>query len=69
MAELRCEEKKLGRQLEVIKKALTDLGCEEVPPGCDIPIESPLDTNHENQACFLSMFVLDICLCASSICV
>lgn len=49
MAELRCEEKKLGRQLEVIKKALTDLGCEEVPPGCDIPIESPLDTNHENQ--------------------
>ncbi|CAH1399691.1 unnamed protein product [Nezara viridula] len=39
MAELRCEEKKLGRQLEVIKKALTDLGCEEIDNV--IPVRKP----------------------------
>lgn len=49
LAELRCEEKKLGRQLEVIKKALTELGCEEVPSGCDIPLETSLEPTHDNQ--------------------
>ncbi|XP_024085971.1 tyrosine-protein kinase Fer isoform X2 [Cimex lectularius] len=49
LAELRCEEKKLSRQLEMIKKALTELGCEEAPPGCDIPMDTSLDHPHENQ--------------------
>ncbi|BES97521.1 tyrosine-protein kinase [Nesidiocoris tenuis] len=47
IAELRCEEKKLTRQLEVIKKALTELGCEEAPPGCDIPLNPLLDGSQE----------------------
>uniref|UniRef100_A0A023F4U3 Tyrosine-protein kinase n=1 Tax=Triatoma infestans TaxID=30076 RepID=A0A023F4U3_TRIIF len=49
LAELKCEEKKLSRQLEVIKKALTELGCEEIPPGCDIPIDATADPSSENQ--------------------
>ncbi|KAL1132442.1 hypothetical protein AAG570_010397 [Ranatra chinensis] len=49
LAELQCEEKKLAKQLEVIKKALTELGCEEVPSGCDIPIETNYDHNQDNQ--------------------
>ncbi|XP_018904229.2 tyrosine-protein kinase Fer isoform X2 [Bemisia tabaci] len=35
--ELQCEERKLSCQMETIKKALSDLGCEELPSGCDLP--------------------------------
>lgn len=34
--ELRCQERNLTRQLELIRGALSELGCEEVPPGCDL---------------------------------
>ncbi|KAL6437637.1 hypothetical protein ACFW04_004210 [Cataglyphis niger] len=37
---LRCQEKKLQRQVEVIRSALNELGCEELPPGCDLSVES-----------------------------
>ncbi|KAF6203742.1 hypothetical protein GE061_002076 [Apolygus lucorum] len=50
LAELRCEEKKLTRQYEVIKKALTELGCEEAPPGCDIPLDTSLDGSQDNNS-------------------
>ncbi|XP_011251363.2 tyrosine-protein kinase Fer isoform X2 [Camponotus floridanus] len=36
---LRCQEKKLQRQIEVIKGALNELGCEELPSGCDLSME------------------------------
>lgn len=36
---LRCQEKKLQRQIEVIKGALNELGCEELPLGCDLSME------------------------------
>lgn len=35
--ELRSKERKLNRQIEVIRNALTEIGCEELPSGCDIP--------------------------------
>ncbi|XP_066594621.1 tyrosine-protein kinase Fer isoform X2 [Prorops nasuta] len=37
---LRCQEKKLQRQAEVIRGALNELGCEELPSGCDLSMES-----------------------------
>lgn len=36
---LRCQEKKLQRQAEVIRAALNELGCEELPSGCDLSME------------------------------
>lgn len=36
---LRCQEKKLQRQVDVIKGALNELGCEELPSGCDLSME------------------------------
>uniref|UniRef100_A0A8D8RSL3 non-specific protein-tyrosine kinase n=1 Tax=Cacopsylla melanoneura TaxID=428564 RepID=A0A8D8RSL3_9HEMI len=44
LKELRCEEKNLTSQLEVIKKALADLGCEELPNGCE------MDSGFENSS-------------------
>lgn len=38
--ELKCLERKLQRQSELIKGALNELGCEEVPPGCDLSIDN-----------------------------
>ncbi|XP_046392068.1 tyrosine-protein kinase Fer isoform X2 [Ischnura elegans] len=34
--DLKCSERKLKHLVEVIKKPLADLGCEEAPPGCDL---------------------------------
>ena len=36
---LRCQERKLQRQAEVIRGALNELGCEELPSGCDLSME------------------------------
>ncbi|XP_024886008.1 tyrosine-protein kinase Fer isoform X2 [Temnothorax curvispinosus] len=36
---IRCQEKKLKKQVEVIRSALNELGCEEVPSGCDLSVE------------------------------
>ncbi|XP_067209784.1 tyrosine-protein kinase Fer isoform X2 [Linepithema humile] len=36
---LRCQEKKLQKQMEVIRSALNELGCEELPSGCDLSVE------------------------------
>lgn len=48
--EVRCEEHKISRQSEVIKNALASLGCEEAPPGCDIPLESSfIETSEQLQ--------------------
>ncbi|XP_034247322.1 tyrosine-protein kinase Fer isoform X2 [Thrips palmi] len=48
--EVRCEEHKISRQAEVIKNALASLGCEEAPPGCDIPLESSfIETSEQLQ--------------------
>ena len=40
LVELRCQERKLARQMELIKSALNELGCEEVPSGCDLSMEN-----------------------------
>ncbi|XP_052130468.1 tyrosine-protein kinase Fer [Frankliniella occidentalis] len=48
--DIRCEEHKISRQAEVIKGALASLGCEEAPPGCDIPLETSfIDTSEQLQ--------------------
>ncbi|XP_046830563.1 tyrosine-protein kinase Fer isoform X2 [Vespa crabro] len=36
---LRCQEKKLQKQVDVIRAALNELGCEELPSGCDLSME------------------------------
>ncbi|XP_011305435.1 tyrosine-protein kinase Fps85D isoform X2 [Fopius arisanus] len=36
---LRCQEKKISRQTEIIRGALNELGCEELPSGCDLSME------------------------------
>jgi tyrosine-protein kinase Fer len=36
---LRCQEKKLQKQVDVIRGALNELGCEELPSGCDLSME------------------------------
>jgi len=40
LIELQSEEHRLQKQVDVIKKALFEIGCEELPSGCDLP---PLD--------------------------
>ncbi|KAK9305086.1 hypothetical protein QLX08_003773 [Tetragonisca angustula] len=37
---LRCQEKRLQRQVDVIRAALNELGCEELPLGYDLSMES-----------------------------
>ncbi|XP_058810715.1 tyrosine-protein kinase Fer isoform X2 [Phymastichus coffea] len=36
---LRCQDRKLQRQVDVIRGALNELGCEELPSGCDLSME------------------------------
>jgi tyrosine-protein kinase Fer len=49
LEELRCQEREMQRQVEVIKSALSELGCEEVPSGCDLSIDSSFVDNHTNM--------------------
>lgn len=37
LIELKSEEHRLQKQVDVIKKALFEIGCEELPSGCDLP--------------------------------
>lgn len=47
--ESRAESRRLLRQLDVIKKALNDLGCEELPLGCDLPMDNSFDNNQDSS--------------------
>ncbi|XP_049842971.1 tyrosine-protein kinase Fer isoform X2 [Schistocerca gregaria] len=38
LVEVQCVERRLQRQLEMIRGALSELGCEEVPSGCDLSL-------------------------------
>ncbi|CAH0559326.1 unnamed protein product [Brassicogethes aeneus] len=38
--ELKCQERKMLKQTELIKSALNELGCEEVPSGCDLSLDN-----------------------------
>ncbi|XP_044589788.1 tyrosine-protein kinase Fer isoform X1 [Cotesia glomerata] len=59
---LRCQEKKLQRQVEVIRGALNELGCEELPSGCDLSMEGsfaePPPVIKRNTVADTSMFTL-----------
>ena len=47
VSELRSKERKLTRQIEVIRKALSEIGCEELPNGCDL--DGSFDQSNEVQ--------------------
>ncbi|GLV31114.1 FER tyrosine kinase [Carabus blaptoides fortunei] len=47
--ELKCLERKMQRQVEMIKCALNELGCEEAPPGCDLTIEQQQQQIQQQQ--------------------
>lgn len=36
---VRCQEKKFQREADIIRGALNELGCEELPSGCDLSME------------------------------
>lgn len=61
---LRCQEKKLQRQVDVIRGALNELGCEELPSGCDLSMEgsftdSPaINKVSKLRSIFLVLFIL-----------
>ncbi|XP_047100645.1 tyrosine-protein kinase Fer-like [Schistocerca piceifrons] len=38
LVEVQCVERRLQRQLEMIRGALSELGCEELPSGCDLSL-------------------------------
>ncbi|KAJ8956769.1 hypothetical protein NQ314_006643 [Rhamnusium bicolor] len=38
--ELKCQERKMLKQTELIKSALNELGCEEAPAACDLSIDN-----------------------------
>lgn len=47
VTELRSKERKLSRQIEVIKKALSEIGCDELPNGWDL--DNSFDQGNEIQ--------------------
>lgn len=47
--ELKCQERKMLRQTELIKSALNELGCEEVPSGCDLSIDNQPFINNSSE--------------------
>ncbi|XP_068087145.1 tyrosine-protein kinase Fer isoform X4 [Anabrus simplex] len=57
--ERRCQERKLQRQVELIKSALNELGCEEVPSGCDLNVDTsfiePPETPPQQQQVTLNL--------------
>lgn len=66
VSELRSKERKLTRQIEVIKKALSEIGCEDLPNGCDL--DTTFDQSNEIQVnvrlllfCFLFLTPLVSC--------
>ncbi|KAK6617552.1 hypothetical protein RUM44_005140 [Polyplax serrata] len=50
LIEMRCDERKLTKQSEMIKFAINELGCEELPSGCELPIEGSLPLNQDDEA-------------------
>ncbi|XP_045483309.1 tyrosine-protein kinase Fer isoform X2 [Harmonia axyridis] len=47
--ELKCSERKMLKQTDLIKSALNELGCEEVPSGCDLSIDNPTFPNESTS--------------------
>lgn len=56
--ELKCLERKLQKQSELIKGALNELGCEEVPPGCDLSIDNQNFSNSSEQVNLINVSFL-----------
>lgn len=60
--ELKCQERKMLKQTELIKSALNELGCEEVPSGCDISIDNQTFTiSNSSEQVGGSFFILCEC--------
>ncbi|XP_046682516.1 tyrosine-protein kinase Fer isoform X4 [Homalodisca vitripennis] len=56
---LSCEECTLNRQLDVIHKAFNELGCEEPPAGCDLPLDHSFENGNvnDNQVPFHNLYL------------
>lgn len=56
---LRCQERQMLKLVEIIKTALNEIGCEELPSGCDDVIEQTfIDSNlsHDHPVSKLQKF-------------
>ncbi|XP_056634585.1 tyrosine-protein kinase Fer isoform X2 [Diorhabda sublineata] len=47
--ELKCQERKMLKQTELIRSALNELGCEEAPTACDLSIDSQNSFNGNTE--------------------
>ncbi|CAG9833730.1 unnamed protein product [Diabrotica balteata] len=47
--ELKCQERKMLKQTELIRSALNELGCEEAPAACDLSIDSQNSFNGNTE--------------------
>lgn len=60
--EYKCQERKMLKQTELIKSALNELGCEEVPSGCDLSIDSQTFISGSSEQVNREFFQLFHCL-------
>lgn len=52
VATLKCEERQKNKLIEIIRSALNEMSCEELPSGCDdlsVEIENSNLGNHEQM--------------------
>ncbi|XP_028138880.1 tyrosine-protein kinase Fer isoform X2 [Diabrotica virgifera virgifera] len=52
--ELKCQERKMLKQTELIRSALNELGCEEAPAACDLSIDSQNSFNGTTEEVHLT---------------
>ncbi|XP_072393549.1 tyrosine-protein kinase Fer isoform X2 [Diabrotica undecimpunctata] len=52
--ELKCQERKMLKQTELIRSALNELGCEEAPAACDLSIDSQNSFNGNTEEVHLT---------------
>lgn len=55
--ELKCMERKMVKQTELIKSALNELGCEEAPPGLEDITDSPSYINNPCEQVKIWLFL------------
>lgn len=46
---LRCQEKQKQKLVDMIKCALNEVGCEELPSGCDDHLDPPFENGFNND--------------------
>lgn len=70
--ELKCQERKMLKQTELIRTALNELGCEEAPSGCDISIDNQpafIDNSPEEVSVWQTTFCISFNYISSIFCI